>query len=97
MKELDLEVYVPRALVSWGRRQEAGFAPARCEKCLQNLVPLSIGVSERWRTRNRKKSHYPWTKDGGQVTFLGSSADDTLTILVSGLPTNRKVTGLLPQ
>ena len=28
-----------------------------------------IAEVKRWRTRNRRKSHYPWTKDGGQVTF----------------------------
>ena len=46
MEELDLVVNVPRALVSRGCRQEASFASARGEKCLQNLVPLSIGVSK---------------------------------------------------
>ena len=46
MKELDLVVNVPRALVSWGRCQEADLALARGKESLQNLVPLSIGMSE---------------------------------------------------
>ena len=46
MEQFDLKVNVPRALVSRGCRQEAGFAPARGEKCLQNLISLSVGVAE---------------------------------------------------
>src|SRR5271169_4744686 len=48
--------------MKWGKRPQT---PAPCPTPPSPLQRKAWGAN-----RNRRKSHYPWTKDGGQVTLL---------------------------
>ena len=64
-----------RTPVEFAAQSAASFYPAGVGQGVSNADPLPTPQSPlprlaRGANRNRRKSHYPWTKDGGQVSLI---------------------------